>query len=111
MRSYLVEEINSQDMAKILDSISQKALKRPVEGLYWMMVPQDLLTDEQKAHAGQCGPHYMAVEVGDDWIKLELLVRCEKIIRCDCISYATNEQRETMINFIDQLIRNQDVRV
>ncbi len=110
MRSYLVQDINSSDMAKIVEAIKQKSNKMPVEGLFWISLPEELLSEKQKEHQ-DCGPHYLAIEVGDNWLKLELLVRCEQKIRCDCISYADPEQREYMIDFLDQLIRNQDVRV
>ncbi|MFP4084457.1 MAG: hypothetical protein ACOCPS_06995 [Desulfonatronovibrio sp.] len=111
MRSYLVQEINDSDMTKILKSVTEKAYKIPMEGLFWITVPQNLLSQVQNEHQHQCGPHYMALETGKDWIKLELLVRCEQKIRCDCISYATPDQREFMIEYLDRLIRNQDVRV
>ncbi|WP_028575155.1 hypothetical protein [Desulfonatronovibrio hydrogenovorans] len=111
MRSYLIQEINNQDMPRILEKIKQEAFESPVEGLFWLALPGHLLSSEQSSHSADCGPHYMALETGPDWIKLELLIRCKQKIRCDCICYALPEQREHMINFLDQLIRNQDVRV
>ncbi len=111
MRSYLIQEINTSDMSKLLESLSQKAYKIPVDGLFWFILPENLLSQKQEEHKNDCGPHYLALEAGNNWLKLELLVRCEEKIRCDCITYANPEQREFMINFLDQLIRNQDVRV
>ncbi|MFN2268642.1 MAG: hypothetical protein ABR542_04065 [Desulfonatronovibrio sp.] len=111
MRSYLIEEISTQDMSRIIEAVTLKAYKTPMENLFWIILPKELLTLEQKEHSDQCGPHYLALETGEDWVKLELLIRCERKIRCDCISYANPEQREYMIDFLDQTIRNQDVRV
>jgi hypothetical protein len=111
VRSYIIEEINSSDMTVLVESISQKAYKSPVEGLFWFILPEHLLSGKQKEHLDECGPYYLALEAGKNWLKLELLVRCEEKIRCDCICYASPQQREFMINFLDQLIRNQDVRV
>lgn len=111
MRSYLIQEINTQDMLKIIEGITPKAYKVPMDNLFWIVLPDNLLTPEQKKHSDRCGPHYLALETGEDWVKLELLIRCEQKIRCDCISYATPEQREYMIDFLDKIIRNQDVRV
>jgi hypothetical protein len=110
MRSYLVQEINLSDMSKLLEAISQKSYKNPVKDLFWILLPENLLSPEQKKHK-ECGPHYLALETGKDWLKLELLVRCEQKLRCDCICYCTTEQRRFMIEYLDQLIRNQDVRV
>ena len=111
MRSYLIEEIDPSDMSKITAALEEKAYKKPMDDIFWIAVPQNLLSAEQKDHHSQCGPHYMAVETGQNWIKLELLVRCREKIRCDCICYADARQRESMIEYMDQLIRNQDVRV
>ena len=110
MRSYLVQEISLLDMSKLLEAITREAYKNPVDGLFWFILPEHLLSRGQKEHQG-CGPHYLALEAGDNWLKLELLVRCEQKLRCDCIAYANPQQREFMINYLDQLIRNQDVRV
>ncbi len=110
MRSYLIQEISELDMPKLMEAITREAYKIPVDGLFWIILPENLLSVEQKEHR-DCGPHYLAIEAGEDWFKLELLVRCEAKLRCDCISYCNPGQREFMINYLDQLIRNQDVRV
>ncbi len=110
MRSYFIQEISPADMPKLLEALSSKAYKIPIKGLFWITLPRHLHSGKQLEHV-KCGPYYMAVEAGDDWLKLELLVRCEQKIRCECIAYATAEQRQYMMEYLDQLIRNQDVRV
>jgi hypothetical protein len=110
MRSYIVQEINSSDMDKVLETLGREAYKVPMDGIFWFLVPENLLSSRQKEHK-DCGPHYLALETGQDWLKLELLVRCRQKLRCDCISYCTPDQREFMIEYLDQLIRNQDIRV
>jgi hypothetical protein len=46
----------------------------------------------------------MAVETGRDWVRLELLVRAKRILRCACIAYATPEQQEYMISYLENLL-------
>jgi hypothetical protein len=51
----------------------------------------------------------MAVETGRDWVKLELLVRAKRILRCACIAYATPEQQEHMVSYLENLLKDLNI--
>jgi len=44
-------------------------------------------------------------------VKLELLVRAQKKLRCECVAYATPAQREHIIAYLDDLLRQLDISV
>ena len=108
MRSFLIEEITPQDMEKLENWLKEQELQS-IEHLYHFNLPPRLLTPTQQEHATQCGPFYMAVETGRDWVKLELLVRAKRILRCACIAYATPEQQEHMISYLENLLKDLNI--
>ncbi|KUJ96979.1 MAG: Uncharacterized protein XD41_0058 [Desulfonauticus sp. 38_4375] len=109
MRSYYIEELNQQDMEKIKKSFKEKKLDNPLDNLYWLPLPQKFYTSEQKEHLSSCGPYYFPLELGKNWLKAELLIRASNKIRCQCITYATPEQREYLVQWINQLLAENQI--
>lgn len=109
MRSFLIDEIMPEDMAK-LDSWLREQELQSIEHLYHFHLPPKLLSAAQQEHAKDCGPYYMAVETGRDWVKLELLVRAKRILRCSCIAYATPDQERHMVDYLENLLRELDIQ-
>lgn len=115
MRAYIVEDIVNSDMEKIINAFNELNLNGPIEGIYYLPLPEDLLQSEQKEHLEECGPYFMALEciegTEEGTIKLELLVRGRKKIRCSCVTYATPDQRKHMINYLDQFIDELEISI
>jgi len=112
MRSYLIEDFYPEHQAKVLDRLKDKGLSGPLDGIFYLPVPEELLTDVQREHAGECGPHIFVLEAVDEsTLKLELLVRAQKKLRCECVVYATAQQREYILGFLDDFIRQLDISV
>ncbi|WP_291323615.1 hypothetical protein [Desulfonatronospira sp.] len=111
MRSYMIQDIKPADIHKITSHLQETGYKNPLDGLFWLPLPRSLWASDQEEHSHQCGPYYLALELGPDWLRLEFLVRSEQRLRCDCIKYADSRQREAMMEFLDQLIRNRDIAV
>lgn len=116
MRTYLVEDIADNDFKKIVAAFDQLELNGPIEGIYYLPLPEELLQPEQKEHLGECGPYFMALETvqtphEEHHIKLELLVRGRNKIRCSCVTYATPAQRKHMIDYLDKFIEELEVSV
>jgi hypothetical protein len=108
MRSYLIDEITPEDMEKIENWLKEQELQS-IEHLYHFNLPPKLLSPLQREHEADCGPFYMAVETGRDWVKLELLVRAKSFLRCACIAYATPEQQEHMVSYLDNLLKDLNI--
>lgn len=115
MRTYLLEDIYDKDYKTIIKAFDDLGFKGPIDGIYYIPVPKELLQGEQLEHVDDCGPHFMALECikqfEDNKMKLELLVRATSKIRCSCVSYATPKQREHMIEYLDQFIEELEVSI
>lgn len=110
MRTFVIDEITPEDMEKLESWLKEQELMS-IEHLYHFHLPPTLLSPMQQEHAPECGPFYMAVETGRDWVRLELLVRAKRIVRCACIAYATPEQQEYMISYLENLLKDLHIPV
>lgn len=115
MRTYLIEDLVDEDFEKVIKALDELKFNGPLEGIYYLPLPETLLQQEQKDHLDECGPYFMALEtvkgVADNQIRLELLVRGRNKIRCSCVCYATPDQRKHMINYLDQFIEELEISV
>ncbi len=108
MRSLLIDELTPKDVAKIKDYLDSAALTTGVRGLYWITLPEEKLSSLQKSHM-DCQPHKFAVELDDDWLKVELLIRPAAGLRCECCGMADQEQRAHILAWADDLIQRLDL--
>jgi hypothetical protein len=109
MRSYLIDELSPDDMKKLKGFLKQDALKSQLESIFWMRVPEDLLSAVQFQHR-DCRPHVFAVELGTQWIKVELFIRSLRGLNCECQAYCTSAQRAFILDFADRAIGDLQVR-
>lgn len=109
MKSYFVDEISSTDMKKIRKEVEENAKKSGLDTLFWVEVPEDLLSERQFGHH-DCRPHVFALELGMNWLKMELFVRNLKDMRCSCNAYTTAEQMNFAIGYVNQLLERLGVR-
>jgi hypothetical protein len=70
---------------------------------------QDLLSPLQWEHDA-CGPHYLAIETGKDFVKFEFLVRARNKFRCECIGYANAAQESFLLKFAHTLVAELDLK-
>lgn len=111
MRLYLLEDFTSENIAAITGRLNEMELSGAMEGIYWLPCPQELLSDVQKEHTDECGPHCMALEIDGKTLRLELLVRARNKLRCECVSYASEDLRAHMIKYIDDMLTELDIYV
>jgi len=110
MRSLLLDELAPGDMDRLLEHLGRTLTTSGLPDVFWLEMPEDLLTPEQAAHRGSCGPHRVAVVVEEDSLRLELLVRAQESLRCACTAYATTAQRDFLIDYLDRLIEELGLR-
>ena len=109
MRQFLVDEIPHGKMKEIEAYLKEKTVSSGLEEIYWLEIPEGLLSPIQGEHK-DCGPHYLAVETGKNFVKFEFLVRCRKRLRCDCVQYATPPQEAYLLTFAHSLIQALDLK-
>ena len=108
MRTYLIDELSPSKTEKIREFLEEHAIRSNLDQIFWVRIPDDLLSEMQFQHS-QCKPHVFAVELGSDWVKLELFVRTLKNMRCDCPGYCTGQQRNFILNFADGMIEQLNI--
>jgi len=109
MRQFLVDELTREERANI-DSYLKRTLKPgSIDGLFWLAVPPDLIGAEQMGHE-ECGPFYFAVELGEDVLRFELLVRSQTNLHCSCIAYASPAQRDFVLKFAETLLTEECIK-
>ena len=102
MRQYMIDELRPTDYDRLKAYLDTHFAVADVEGLYWVELEAAHLADIQKTHA-DCGPFYFAMELLPDRLACELLVRSKNRIRCDCIRYAPEIQRNWIIHKVDAI--------
>ncbi len=110
MKSYLLDEISASDIKSIRGYLEEKAIKSGMEEIFWVRIPDDLLSVEQQEHKN-CQPHAFAVELGRDWVRLEFLIRSLTRMQCNCSGYCTKSQRNFVISFADSMIDTLNISV
>jgi hypothetical protein len=100
MKQYLVDELRPADYDQIKAFLDTHYAVPGFAGLYWIPLPSEMLEGEQAIHA-ECRPYYVAIELLPDRLACELLVRSQQRIRCSCIQYASERQRNWVIQIVD----------
>jgi hypothetical protein len=75
MKSLLFDELRVDEIKKIEDYLYNKTIKGSIEGLYWLPISEELLTNEQKQLLNKFESFKIAIEVGKTWLKFELFLR------------------------------------
>jgi len=108
MKQYVIDEIRLQDYEKIKAYLDDTFGDSGVDGLYWLPVGEEMLSEEQKAHT-DCAPFFMALALGEGRLAGELLIRTRNRIRCDCIRYADERQRNWLIQTMDAVFEKLEI--
>jgi hypothetical protein len=109
MRQYLIDEIPRAGMEAVSSYLKEKTVSSGMEEIFWLEIPEGLLSPIQETHK-TCGPHYLAIETGKDFVKFEFLVRCRKRLRCECVQYVTPRQESFLMEFAQTLIQAIDLK-
>ena len=110
MRTYTIDQLEEADIAAINSRLLDMELQAGLEGVYWLPVPREMLTPIQVEHFASCGPYCLALEVDQNAVHMELLVRGMGRIRCDCLSFASQELRNHMIAYLEGMLTSLNIR-
>ncbi len=105
MRQYLIDEIRRPDLERLSDYLSEHALASSLEDVWWVQLPEDLLSPQQFSHP-ELRPFHFAVELGRDFVRFEFLIRSPKTLHHHAIAYATRQQRDFILAFADRLVED-----
>ncbi len=110
MKQYVIDELRPKDYATVKTYLDENFSAPDMGGIYWVPLDQDLLTEVQAEHAN-CQPFYFAIALEPDFVAFELLVRTKNKMRCSCMSYATEKQRNWFIGFADSIFDKFKIKV
>jgi hypothetical protein len=109
MRQYLIDEIRRDDLERLRDYLKEHALPSSLEDLWWVEIPEDLLSPEQFSYP-ELKPFCFAIELGRDFVRFELLIRSRQSLHHPAIAYATRPQRDFILAFADRLVEDLDLK-
>lgn len=108
MRQYVIDELRPEDHHKVKHYLDEHYGPVEMGSIYWIPLAAEVLTEIQQQHT-DCQPFYVAIELRQDQLALELLVRTKHQVRCTCIGYADGNQRIWMLNLIDAIFKRLDI--
>lgn len=110
MKQYVIDELRFPDFEKIKAHLDENHVSSEVDQLYWIALDDEILTPVQVAHK-ECYPFYFAADLETDRISFEFLIRTKNRVRCGCMGYATEAQRNWIIQTVDVMLDRLDIRV
>jgi hypothetical protein len=109
MKQYVIDELRPADYEKLKAYLNDAYGPACLNGIYWIPMDPAMLTDVQNEHA-ECHPYYVAIELDRNRLACELLVRTKNRVRCHCIDYATGRQRAYVIELIDHIFDQLEIK-
>jgi hypothetical protein len=103
MKQYVIDQLRESDFHQITAFLDQNAEPASLDGVYWVNLPPELYSVNQSEHS-KCQPFCFAINLTWNDVAFELLVRSRQIIRCSCIAYATQQQRDYIIDFAERML-------
>jgi hypothetical protein len=110
MRQYSIDELRSNEIKTIRKYLEKRCDKSALGNILWLNMPEDCLTHEQKSHKS-CAPHVAAIEILEDAVVFEMLIRSRNQMRCSCIGFASEKQRDYILKFIDKMIEDTGLNI
>jgi hypothetical protein len=108
VRSLVLDELTPREAAAVKDYLAARLEFSGVEGLHWLKLPGELWADRQREARARGLPgtesYRLAVELGPDWVRFELLVRAETLANPGG-GQATAEQALFILEWADRMAR------
>lgn len=110
MKQYVVDQLRYPDYEKLKALLDQRYGEAVMSAVYWIPLEREVLSPTQLEHR-ECQPHVAAIELEETRLSMELLVRTRNRIRCNCIAYATEGQRNWLIDIVDRMLEQLGISV
>jgi hypothetical protein len=110
MKQYVIDQLREADYDKILEFLQKNAEASEFGDVFWVNLPVELYSDIQREHE-QCTPFRFAVNLSLNKVDFELLIRSRQVLRCSCIGYADNKQRDYIIDYADRMLDELKIKI
>jgi len=108
MKQYVIDELRLPEHYKIKKYLDETYGPAELGEIYWVPLAAELLTEIQLEHS-DCQPFYFAIELAENRLAVEMLVRTRNRIRCACIGYASKDQRIWIMDVVDDIFEKLDI--
>jgi hypothetical protein len=109
MRQLVVDQLSREEWQNLESHLKRTVRPGPMVGLFWLDVPPDLWGAAQQGHE-RCAPFFFSIELSEDKIIFELLVRSGNTLHCSCISYADPAQWDFLFRFIENILAEERIK-
>jgi hypothetical protein len=109
LKYYFIDEITASDIEKIEAFLKRNTVSSCLDKVFWIDVPDNLLTKEQLGHKKQ-KPYVFSVELGKDCLKAELFLRSLGDFKGIYQKYCTLSQRDFILEYIEGMIAKLNIR-
>ncbi len=110
MKQYVLDEFRPPDYERVKEYLDARFERSSIGGVYWIYIDEEILNDEQKSHF-ECRPHYFAAELTEAGLCFELLARTNNRLKCSCMVYACERQRNWLINIADSILDKLEIKI
>jgi hypothetical protein len=104
MKALFIDELRLKEIKNVEDYLINNTITSHIQGLYWLILPEEILTEEQIKIQKNQGPLKTAIEVGKTWVKFELLIRTTSIENIGS-SYVNDKQLIYIYNYVNNIIK------
>ena len=110
MKQYVIDELREEDYRQIKAYLDEQFGVSKMSGIYWVPLSEDIFSEMQKKHK-ECQPFYFALDLEPTLLACELLVRTKEKVRCDCMGYADDTQRNWLVGIIDSMFEKLGIKI
>ena len=110
MKQYVIDELRPDDHQKVKHFLDKNFGSSEIEGVYWVPIDPEYLSPVQAEHK-ECEPHYFVMILEQNLLACEFLVRTKNRMRCNCMGYADELQRNWIIQFADALFETMEIKI
>lgn len=109
LQVFSIEELTTEEIQLARQYINDRTKKGSIDDIYWLLVPDNKLTDIQTKLLSTVGPFKIAIELMKDKIRFELLSRSEALDNLGG-GILTDEQRQFVHGFFCSLYNHLNIK-
>lgn len=110
MKQYVVDQLSEDDYSKLRTYLEKSYGEPDFDSIFWLPIDQLTWSQVQAAHS-ECQPFYTVIELQTEKLVCELLVRTKNKMRCECMGYANEQQRNAVVDLIDDMLDQLEITI
>lgn len=100
MKQYVIDDLRPPEMERLQAWCAANLEPTCFDNVFWLTLDEVVLTETQQQHA-QCRPHYLALTLEPDRAVVDMVVRTQRTLHCECMGYINVQQFAWLDSFVD----------